>query len=53
MASNQLGLYDSNQLGCMKVPFLGRGGREKRREKRREEKGIKDFDRRTFWGVWS
>jgi hypothetical protein len=37
----------------MKEPFLGRGG-ERREEKRREGKrrGIKDFDRRTFWGVW-
>jgi hypothetical protein len=35
----------------MKEPFLGRGG-ERREEKRREEKGIKDFDR-TFCGVWS
>jgi hypothetical protein len=33
----------------MKEPFLGRGG-ERREEKRR---GIKYFDRRTFWGAWS
>jgi hypothetical protein len=37
-------------VGLHERTLFGKGGRE--REKRREEKGIKDFDR-TFCGVWS